>query len=48
MDKITENMGFDNEYIPVIYHFDSSPDGQTPNGNNPVKFVYSFFKLATQ
>ena len=31
----------DNESIPVIYHFDSSPGGQPPNGNDPSIFVYS-------
>ena len=42
MNKNPVNMDFDDDYVPVIYHFDSSPDRQTPDGNDPVKFVYSF------
>ena len=34
----------DNESIPVIYHFDSLPDGQPQNGNDSLKFVYNFLR----
>ena len=35
-------MNFNNVNVPVIYHFDSSPNKETLDANDPVKFVYSF------
>ena len=42
MNNNTDKMDFDDDNVPVIYHFDSSPDRQTLDANDPVKFVYSF------
>ena len=35
MNKNTNEMDYDDDNVPVIYHFDSVPDKETPDANDP-------------